>query len=614
MSILLSVTFVLFLVIFALTGIVSLLSIIRFGTDEKSLITLLPKYRAALFSSLILEVVGVVVGAGYLAVDKLDDAAEKLARATIEKRQPSTLHDFVLLQRDITRVRILGINALGVLHKYRRDLVGVLLREQAVVQILLLNPDSDIFLDRRNLEETAPQQSTARHSQFVSGRIRAEWEASRAVLRDIVNQLVNQHSKDIKELSARLQIKKHRYEPKYSFLFVDTSDEEQFLIYNEYQQAAQAPDTSGGSSLVYPGDARYLRAQEHFKSLWEANDTSEIRLEKLASELVPLDSSTSWRKGQSGSPSVPLDSPPPLALAFMAERRMDPLSFRIERSILLQAPVYHPQGMIKVNGYFFVSAVEVIEHPQRFPLPDTGRQPEGVQGSGRGHLFKFDENGNLIDQAILGEGPIYHPGGIGYDGKHLWVPVAEYRPDSRTIVYRVDPVDLKRREGFRVDDHIGALVFNRTDQFIHGVSWASRQFYTWTPRGDLVERSENGSHYVDYQDCQFVRPKYMLCSGMAMYSLPAHAEFPLGGIELVQITDYLPVHQTPVAIYPNDNAEVVMTRNAMFAELRSGVLTFYFLPEDSTAAQNGSVDIGFEIDPDAKQAFSTIYVVEARKP
>ena len=83
MSILLSVTFVLFLVIFALTGIVSLLSIIRFGTDEKSLITLLPKYRAALFSSLILEVVGVVVGAGYLAVDKLDDAAEKLARATI---------------------------------------------------------------------------------------------------------------------------------------------------------------------------------------------------------------------------------------------------------------------------------------------------------------------------------------------------------------------------------------------------------------------------------------------------------------------------------------------------------------------------------------------------
>ncbi len=119
---------------------------------------------------------------------------------------------------------------------------------------------------------------------------------------------------------------------------------------------------------------------------------------------------------------------------------------------------------------------------------------------------------------------------------------------------------------------------------------------------------------MDYQDCQFVRPKYMLCSGMAMYSLPAHAEFALGGIELVQITDYLPIHQIPVTIYPDDNAEVVMTRNAMFAELRSGVLTFYFLPEDSTAAQNGGVDIGSQTDPDAKQAFSTIYVVEARKP
>ncbi len=301
-----------------------------------------------------------------------------------------------------------------------------------------------------------------------------------------------------------------------------------------------------------------------------------------------------------------------LARAFMAEKRIDPRSFRLARSIRLEVPVYHPQGMTKVDGHFFVSAVEVIERPPS----DAGRKPECVQGSGRGHLFKFDENGNLIDQAIVGDGSIYHPGGIGYDGKHLWVPVAEYRPYSRSIVYRVDPVDLKRREAFRVDDHIGALVFNRRDRLIHGISWASREFYTWTSRGNLVERSDNGNHYVDYQDCQFVRPEYMLCSGMAMYSLPSLGEFALGGVELVRITDYFPVHQVPVAIYPDvKNVEVVMTRNPMFAELRNNVLTFYFLPENSNAAQNGSDDSGFETDSDAREpAFSTIYVVEARKP
>lgn len=301
-----------------------------------------------------------------------------------------------------------------------------------------------------------------------------------------------------------------------------------------------------------------------------------------------------------------------LARAFMAEQRMEPRSFRLARSIRLEVPVYHPQGMTKVDGHFFVSAVEVIERPQR----DDGLKPERMYGRGRGHLFKFDENGNLIDQVIVGEGSIYHPGGIDYDGKHLWVPVAEYRPYSRSIVYRVDPVDLKRREAFRVDDHIGALVFNRRDRLIHGISWASREFYTWTPGGDLVERSDNGNHYVDYQDCQFVRPEYMLCSAMAMYSLTSLGEFALGGVELVRITDYLPVHQIPVTIYPDvNNVEVVMTRNPMFAELKSDVLTFYFLPEDSDAAQNGSEDAGFEPGSDAReQAFSTIYVVEARKP
>ena len=85
---------------------------------------------------------------------------------------------------------------------------------------------------------------------------------------------------------------------------------------------------------------------------------------------------------------------------------------------------FHPQGMVKIGETLFVSSVEVIDR-------DAGK--------GVGHLFKIDMAGALVADLRLGEGAIYHPGGIDYDGTSIWVPVAEYRPDSRSIVYRVDP-------------------------------------------------------------------------------------------------------------------------------------------------------------------------------
>ena len=88
--------------------------------------------------------------------------------------------------------------------------------------------------------------------------------------------------------------------------------------------------------------------------------------------------------------------------------------------------------------------------------------------------------GNLIADLRIGEGTIYHPGGIDYDGRHLWVPVAEYRPNSRSIIYRVDPVTMKAEEMFRFPDYIGAIVHDTDDHSLHGVSWGSRRFYRWT--------------------------------------------------------------------------------------------------------------------------------------
>ena len=72
------------------------------------------------------------------------------------------------------------------------------------------------------------------------------------------------------------------------------------------------------------------------------------------------------------------------------------------------------------------------------------------------------------------------------------------------------------------------------------------------------------------------------------------------------------MHQIPVVIYPDENnVEVVMTRNPMFSEVRNGVLTFYFLPEDSNAVGNGSDELRLGADA-AEHTFSTIYVVETK--
>ncbi len=79
-----------------------------------------------------------------------------------------------------------------------------------------------------------------------------------------------------------------------------------------------------------------------------------------------------------------------------------------------------------------MSSVEVRVPTRRFPEPREGYDRDA--GAGVGHLFKMDLAGHLLADLTLGEGTIYHPGGIDYDGKDIWVPVAEYRPNSRSII------------------------------------------------------------------------------------------------------------------------------------------------------------------------------------
>jgi len=255
-------------------------------------------------------------------------------------------------------------------------------------------------------------------------------------------------------------------------------------------------------------------------------------------------------------------------------------------AIGLNFPTFHPQGLAKVNDEFYLSAVEIVEPTKKFADPQAGF--DRTTGAGIGHLFHFDSSGNLKRETGLGEGSIYHPGGIDYDSDYLWVPVAEYRPHSRSIIYRVEPDTLKVDEIFRCNEHIGGLAHDRLHKTLHGISWGSRKFYAWHSLGNdawRVGQDEpacriylNGSHYVDYQDCHFVDAGYMLCSGLKDFSLPHGGRMRLGGLDLVDLERHVAVHQVPVPLYSNTGRP--MTQNPFWVELHGEHLRFYFVPDD----------------------------------
>jgi len=259
-------------------------------------------------------------------------------------------------------------------------------------------------------------------------------------------------------------------------------------------------------------------------------------------------------------------------------------------TVTLQFRTEHPQGMVRIGERFYMSSVEINERTQRFAEPRDGL--DRTPGRGRGHLYEFDAEGRLLRSLTLAEGDIYHPGGIDFDGTHIWMPVAEYRPNGRSIVYRVDPRSMQAEEVFRFADHIGGLVMDRAGGTLHGVSWGSRRFYAWPIGADgrptnLDARPEalrrpNPSHYVDYQDCKSVGDGLALCSGLNTYRPqgPSGPAFALGGVELVDLLRVQPVFQLPVELWTERG--LPMTQNPFFVAPHGNGLRFWFAPEDDT--------------------------------
>jgi hypothetical protein len=247
------------------------------------------------------------------------------------------------------------------------------------------------------------------------------------------------------------------------------------------------------------------------------------------------------------------------------------------QQIKVQFKTFHCQGMVKIGKDFWVSSVEVSTPFDR--------------NKGRGHLFKLDEMGRQLADIPIGEGSIYHPSGIDFDGSFIWIAAAEYRPDSQAIVYRFDPVTLSLQEQFRWQDHIGGVLHNKNTNTLHGISWGSRRWYQWNidPHGKIIVPSGdpkptarlNPSFYIDYQDNQYLGGDEIVYTGLNAYRKPDGSSFALGGFEIVDTSKQLPVHQVPVQLWSPVTGAVITQNPSHFELTEEGRVRAYFMPDDN---------------------------------
>lgn len=246
------------------------------------------------------------------------------------------------------------------------------------------------------------------------------------------------------------------------------------------------------------------------------------------------------------------------------------------QKLKLDFPAFHPQGMSLVGDKIFLSSVEILEPTVRYPSPVGGY--DRTTGKGRGHVFVIDRQGKLLKDIVLGEDSIYHPGGTDFDGENVWVPVAEYRPDSSSIVYTINPDTYEVTEQFRQADHVGGVVADRKTNRITGVSWGSRKLFTWNGQGKLLGSQTNPSHFIDYQDCEYAGAGHQLCTGVTGLKSADGNPFELGGLALTDLTDGKIVHEVPFQKF--SMAGHSMTRNPVALESEGHVLRLFAAPDD----------------------------------
>jgi hypothetical protein len=219
--------------------------------------------------------------------------------------------------------------------------------------------------------------------------------------------------------------------------------------------------------------------------------------------------------------------------------------FKLVRVLELKAATQHVQGIDFNDRMLWVTSVDKVNR--------------------KGWLQEFSlATGELTRQIEISDGIRFHPGGISADGEWLWIPVAEYRPKSSTVIQQRNKRTLKQEFQFEVADHIGCIAV--TPEFLIGGNWDSKEFYFWDHSGRLIRKvaspTDNG-----YQDMKFDSGQ-IIASGV----LPGGT----GGIDWL---DFPSLRLTKRVKAGNTDRGVLYTREGM--AIRGNQLLL--LPEDEAS-------------------------------
>jgi beta-lactamase class A len=152
-----------------------------------------------------------------------------------------------------------------------------------------------------------------------------------------------------------------------------------------------------------------------------------------------------------------------------------------ERVITLSAEMDHVQGIYVDGTRLWVSWVD--------------------RKAKTGHLGEFEvATGKLVRSVAVHKGDRFHPGGIAGEGNSIFVPVAEYKPNSSAVIQKRNRDTLALESEFEVPDHIGCVA--AAGARIYGGNWDSRVVYTWDTKGRVLDKHPNTAG-TSYQDLKF---------------------------------------------------------------------------------------------------------------
>ncbi len=222
------------------------------------------------------------------------------------------------------------------------------------------------------------------------------------------------------------------------------------------------------------------------------------------------------------------------------------LALTLLRAISLEGETHHVQGVAVDDSRLWVTSVD--------------------RTAGKGWLFEHEiESGKRLRAMEISRTTLIHPGGFDHDEDSLWIPVAEYRPDSRSIIQRRSKETLELLANFEVPDHIGALAVLPEGLLL--ANWDARKFYLYTRDGKLLWTRPNPNP-TRYQD---IKRRYgaIVAAGLAGPGGDARAV-----VEWLDPETLRPLEREALG---RTDRGVPFTNEGM--DLRDGRL--YLLPEDS---------------------------------